>query len=260
MNPLDFLSQFPKHGDFSRKSKLLLFAYYLRKHRGIPEFGSKEIRECFESAMLRVPGDLSAILKNQSSGRDSPIIKSKTKGHYSLSIHGLKEVEVILPGSPSTPEGVSNFLAAAIPYLKKTIAKVRDETRRDFLAEAISCLGVQARRATIVMTWLATLDHMYEYVLKKKLAEFQAALKKRSGKESNLTIAGRDDFGEMKESVFIEVCRSAKIISSDVRKILDEKLGTRNSCAHPSTIAVSDSKVMSYIEDLVDNVIAKFEV
>lgn len=132
--------------------------------------------------------------------------------------------------------------------------------RREFLAEAISCLGVEARRATIVMTWIATMDHLQEYVLAKKASEFNTALSKRSDKLSKVVVASRDDFGDIKEVVFIEVCRSAKIITNDVRKILDERLGTRNSCAHPASIQISDSKVVSFIEDLVENVIAKYEL
>ena len=260
MNALEFLTQFPKHGDFSRKSKILLFAFYLRKHHGHLEFGSSDIRTCFQEAMLRVPGDLSALLKSLSTGREAPIIKGKTKGRYSLSIHGQTEVEGILPQTESSIDGLSTFLAAAVPYLKRTIDKVENEARREFLAEAIACLGVEARRATIIMTWIATIDHLQEYVLKHKAAEFNAALSKRPDKLSTLTVNSRDDLADIKESVFIEVCRSAKIVTNDVRKILDEKLGTRNSCAHPASIQISDSKVVSLIEDLVDNVIAKYEL
>lgn len=98
---------------------------------------------------------------------------------------------------------------------------------------------------------------MYEYVLAHKLNEFNSALSKQPWNSKRLKIAKKDDFGEIKESDFILVCRSARIITGDVRKLLDEKLGFRNSCAHPSSIAVGDSKVLSFIEDLIDNVVAK---
>lgn len=67
-----------------------------------------------------------------------------------------------------------------------------------------------------------------------------------------------EDFDDMNEAVFIEVCRSAGLITKDVRKILDEKLGFRNSCAHPSSIHVGDAKVVSFVEDIVENVIVKY--
>lgn len=62
----------------------------------------------------------------------------------------------------------------------------------------------------------------------------------------------------LKESKFIEICRSANVISNEVRKILDEKLGIRNTCAHPNSIVISESKSTSFIEDLIENVMLKF--
>ena len=67
-------------------------------------------------------------------------------------------------------------------------------------------------------------------------------------------------FSDIKESVFIEVCRSSNVITNDVRKILDEKLGIRNTAAHPSTVKIHESKVVNFVEDLVDNIIIKYEI
>jgi hypothetical protein len=64
----------------------------------------------------------------------------------------------------------------------------------------------------------------------------------------------------MPESKFIEFCKSAKIISSDVRKILDQKLATRNSAAHPSTIIYTESKIVEYVEDLVEIVVKRYVI
>jgi len=64
----------------------------------------------------------------------------------------------------------------------------------------------------------------------------------------------------MREAKFIEICRAANIISNDVRKILDTSLGVRNSCAHPSGIKVTDTKVIAFVEDLIENVILKYEI
>ena len=75
---------------------------------------------------------------------------------------------------------------------------------------------------------------------------------------NNKVINTKDDFGDLKESVFIEACRGANIITNDIRKILDTKLGIRNSFAHPSTIMLPKSKALEFIEDLVNNVISKY--
>ncbi len=260
MTLLDFLAQFTNFKDFSRKSKILVFSYYLRKHRGITEFSGADIRRAFQEAMIRVPSDLGKLLQALSSGRNSPLLKAPTKHGYSLSLDGLNEVESVLATRPSSPGRQAEFLSLALPHLKRSVIRVNDENRRKFLAEAIACLGVEARRATIIMTWLTTIDHLQDYILQHKLNEFNQALARRQDIYGRMAIADKDDFGDIKESVFLEVCRSARVITRDVRKILDEKLGIRNSAAHPSTITFHDTKVVNFVEDLVDNVIVKYKL
>jgi len=258
VTPLEFLALFSDPASLSPSSLVVAFAYYLRQHRGQLEFTSTHMRDCLHEALLPIPHALTDLLHSLATGPSSPLLPGSSASRYSLSVYGLREVEDVVAAKPASAESVSAFLDAALPYLQKTVAKVSDENQRKFLAEAISCLGVQARRATIVMTWLATLDHLYDYVMKHKLAEFNAALARRTDKYSTLVISSKDDFSEMREVVFVEVVRSAGVITNDVRKILDEKLGIRNSCAHPSTIEIHDSKVVSFIEDLIDNVVAKY--
>ncbi len=207
--------------------------------------------------MLRPPSDLAKLLKALSRGRNSPLLKGVST-NYSMSLAGLREVESYLTADTRRPAAVEDYLNSALPYLEKLISKVGEDNKRRFLAEAVACLGVGAKRATVVMTWLVTLDHMYDYILAKKLIDFNNALGKRSDRIGKMKIQSKDDFADLKESVFMEVCRSAKIISNDVRKILDEKLDIRNTCAHPSTVEIHDSKVVNVVEDLVENVIARF--
>jgi hypothetical protein len=126
------------------------------------------------------------------------------------------------------------------------------------LAEAVACVDVKARRAAVVMVWAMTVDHLERYVLNHKLPEFNAAWARRNDCKGR-TIVVQDDFLEIRdESTFVEILRSGAIITNDVRKILDEKLGFRNTCAHPNDIVIPDSKVLSAIEDLVYNVILKY--
>ena len=260
MTPLEFLSQFGDPANLSQRSLVVAFAYYLRQETGKLEFRPVDIQTCFKEALLKSPAKPSVLLGYLTKGEKPALLKSSSKGNYSLSIYGLQEVQDALASKPSSPAGLSAFLETALPYLQRTAAKVTDDNKRKFLAEAMACLGVQAKRATIVMTWLVTLDHLYDFILVKKLSEFNSALGRRSDRYANKTIIIKDDFSDIPEVIFIEVMRSANIISNDVRKILDEKLGIRNSCAHPSAIEVHDSKVINFIEDLVDNVIVKFSL
>lgn len=253
-----FLLQVPGFTELSRKSQLLTLAYFLRQEQAVLEFHSADLRTVFGQALLRTPTDLTVLLKSLSAGRGSPLLKGSRRGAYSLSAFGVKEVQALLVAVPSANATPPHFLAAALPHLERLIGRVSDQNRREFLAEALTCLSAGARRATIVMVWLVALDHLIAFVLAQKLAEFNSAIAKRSDKYGKLQMAQRDDFGDLPESVFIEVLRSAGVISNDVRKILDEKLGVRNTAAHPSQVAIHDAKVATFIEDLVDNVLLKY--
>lgn len=108
------------------------------------------------------------------------------------------------------------------------------------------------------MVWLMTVDHLQRYVLAHKLNEFNTAWAARPDCHGR-NITTQDDFLEIRdESAFIEILRSATIVTKDVRRILDEKLGFRNTCAHPNDIVIPDSKVLATIEDLVYNVLQKY--
>jgi hypothetical protein len=260
MTLFEFLKEIPNFHDYSRKSKLLLLAYYLRQHKGLIEFSSKDIENCCQG-IIKPPSQPKQQLVLLLKGKSSPFMKGINRSHYSLTAVGMSEVESYLSAGNKAEAVTDRFLSDVISYLRKFISKITEENQRKFIAEAVACLGVDARRATIVMTWAATIDHLYDHILKHKLDDFNRAIQRRSEKNySSLTITSKDDFGDIRESVFIEICKSARIISSDVRKILNEKLGIRNTCAHPSGIEVHPSKVVNFVEDLVDNVIGKYEI
>ena len=78
------------------------------------------------------------------------------------------------------------------------------------------------------MCWILTLDHLLEYIMKHKLLKLNNALANNTDERVRVgAITHRDDFAEIPEAKLIELCRAAKIISNDIRKILVEKLGTR---------------------------------
>ena len=54
--------------------------------------------------------------------------------------------------------------------------------------------------------------------------------------------------------------RAANVFNNDVKKILDEKLGIRNTAGNPSTVTVHGTKAANFIEDLVENVLLKFPI
>jgi len=132
---------------------------------------------------------------------------------------------------------------------------------KDFLKETIDCFEVGANRATIVMCWILALDHLIEYSFLHHLPAFNAVLAANTDKRVKVTsIVNRGDFGDIPEAKLIEMLRSARVIDNDVRKILEQKLGTRNTYAHPSTTTIARSKVIDFVEDLVNNVVLNYKI
>ncbi len=243
----EFLAPLPAVQGVGPSNQILLVAYFLRLN-GHAEFTTTELRGAFRTGRLPPPDALDLRVRQLTTGARSRLMILRP-GHYSLSIYGLREVEEYLTEKQGT------YTASRI--LEDLIGRMSEDAQQRFIAEAIACLKVGANRAGVVMTWLFTVDHLYEFILRHKLAEFNAALVAMLGANA-LQIAVKDDFGDLKDAHFIQAARTAKLISNDVRKILEEKLGIRNTCAHPSTVEIHDTKVVNFVEDLVDNVILKF--
>lgn len=244
-----FIQSLPGISGKAAKSRILLVAYGLQQE-GTLEFNAEELRAAFQRSLLPNIAALSTLLPDLCAGNTAPLLTTP-EGRYALSIDGRAEVETYL-------DGVAGIRPAkeALVALSSRLSNVAE---RHFLNEALRCLQASAPRGAIVMAWALVMDHMENHVLLKHSAAFNNALKSRSDANKNVVIAIKDDFERItKESVFIEVLRSAGIITNDVRKILDTQLGFRNTAAHPSTVDVPESKVVAAIEDLVLNVILKY--
>ena len=64
----------------------------------------------------------------------------------------------------------------------------------------------------------------------------------------------------MSESKFLLFCRESKIITSSIYNKLETRLNERNAAAHPSGVKTTPKAAEVYIEDLIENVVNKFEV
>jgi hypothetical protein len=243
-----FLLSLPNLKDLSVRSRILLVAQSLLQ-TGRTNFTSRELADAFAESGLPAPGQIAARLSGLSRGKSAPIV-NYGPGAYALSVFGQKELQDYLGTTQATAPG-QGALAALV-------GKISGDAEQRFLAESIACVEVKARRAAVVMVWAMTIDHLERYVLGHKLNEFNGAWARRADNRGR-RVAAQDDFLEIRdESAFIEILRSATIITNDVRKILDEKLGFRNTCAHPNDIVIPESKVLAAIEDLVYNVVLKY--
>ncbi len=233
----------------SQSALVELFVYFLTVESGQESATPKQIAACFAACDLVVPGNVGARLSEGLKSKPPKYIKAD--GGYKLQRHMREAL--------SRKLGAETITAQTSATLRGLEQNLPAGANKEFLKEAIDCFEIGANRAAIIMTWILAMDHLFAHILAHKQTDFNSALSKDKGVKID-TVSRWDDFSEIKETKFIELCRAAGIVSNDVRKILDQKLGTRNSCAHPSGLTVNKSKVIDFIEDLVDNVILKFPV
>ncbi|YBV97007.1 hypothetical protein M1D80_08920 [Phyllobacteriaceae bacterium JZ32] len=223
------------------------FVYFLTVEQGKEAATAKSLTECFTACDLNVPARLSAYLSEGLKGAIKRYIKTPSgyRLHRTFSDTLLERF------------GSSRVVLQISAELRSLERNFEEGPKKRFLAEAVDCFEANANRAAIIMTWILAVDHLFDHVLSSKLNEFNAALAANPDKRIKKAFT-KDDLSELKESKFIELCRSANIISNDIRKILEDALGTRNTAAHPSSVEMTRSKSISVIEDLVINVIKKF--
>jgi hypothetical protein len=238
---------------WSDADRIRLFSWFLHAKKGIERFTSAQIRSCYIELGLQQPSAISPFLSAMEKRRPKQLLKDK-RG-FSLEKRIRDEYEKRYGWRPAAVH--------VDRYLTDLPAQVPDLAERDFLKETITCYRAGAYRAAIVMAWNLTYDHLCRFVFRKKLKEFNAQYPIRHPgihKNSKVkAITKYDDFSELKEIEVIEICRSANIVSADVFKVMNEKLGTRNSYAHPSTLTIVPHTVEELILNLVNNVVLKYK-
>lgn len=249
-----FLLQIPDVENQQPSSLIDYFVYFLTIINGSESIQASDIEACFNISRLTKYSNIPSYLsRNSKTGRGKSPKFIKTKYGYHLERKTQLEIQKTLHTGPARVE--------TSHLLRGLISKLESKKEQSFLQEAIDCYEISARRASIVMVWALTIHHLYEYIFNNKLTEFNAVLSSNTDKRIKITsIGGLDDFSEIPEGKFIELVRSAKIISNDVRKILDTKLGIRNSSAHPSGVTISEVKATDFVIDLIENVVLKYKI
>ena len=240
-----------KFDDFSKwdPRKQVDYICYFLISTGNKSFTAKNIQDCFDKLSLRIYNRTAQYLSdNTKDFKNGKYVKSDSGG-YKLERRTFDEINIIAKNEP--------IKIQVSKQLEELIAKVKNTNEKSFLIEAINCYRVESYRATIVLLWILTVDHLQNYIFGNKLNEFNVALAKNPDKKVS-KIINYDDFGELKETKFIELAKSAGIISNDTRKILDEKLGIRNSAAHPSGITFTGHKATEFAFDIIGNVLLRY--
>lgn len=245
---INFVDNFPAFATWDKKEQVDYIAYFLQERLGYESFTATQIRTCIHLLALSPYSRVSAYLSENTKGRVAKYVKSK-KGYRLERSHCFMVKAAI--GDEVVKTKVSQQLLDLIPSVSDTIEK-------DFLEEAIKCYSVEAYRASVVLFWILTIYHLRNYIFYgTKLTDFNIALAQNPYKKLG-KISIYDDFSDIPDFKFIELMRSANIISSDIRKILAEKLDIRNTAAHPALVKLTGHKATEFGLDLINNIILKY--
>lgn len=232
----DRLSDLLHDGGVSRPDKLLLCLSTLGGGpHSLAEL--KEVAAAHGLHVLNLSRDLST-LKGQA---------FRNGTGWALTAAGRRRAQEIA-GSGSPVAAPASALRDLLPRL--------DAGVRDFLLEAISCHESQHYRAAVVLAWVGAVSMLYGFVVRSRLADFNAEATRRDSKWR--VAKTEDDLGRMKEHDFLQVLEALSIIGKNVKVELESCLKLRNGCGHPNSLQIAGHRSASHIEVLALNVFKVF--
>jgi hypothetical protein len=144
-----------------------------------------------------------------------------------------------------------------VSALRKQLAAIANEATRAFVEESVKALEVKLFRSAIVFSWVGAVSVLYDHVVNKRLAEFNAEALRRDPKWK--TAKTQDDLARMKEHDFLQVLSGISLIGKNVKEQLEICLKLRNGCGHPNTLKVGEHNASAHVETLIQNVFATFQ-
>jgi hypothetical protein len=241
----DLVNQISGFDEAPSREKIQLFAWFLHNHKGKESFDSADIRACF-SELHMVDPNVAKYLSRMVEYKDL----MKTREGFKL--------ERAARTALDSKYGTHHSVIQVSRLLTELPGKVPDLAEKNFLAEAIKCYRIEAYRACVVMTWNLAYSHLLHWILNdaKRLGDFNAGISRRYPKKLSTKIGSYDDFlEELKESEVIEICSTASLVNINMTRILREKLGKRNTAAHPASVIIVQSQADDVVTDLVNNVV-----
>ena len=249
MDPADLHQLIPGFIDKSHAEKIKIFGWYLHVHKGMASFKGADIKKCYDTLHFPAPSSFGGYFSNLVISKEL----LKNASGYRLSASAREKTDALY--------GNKGYTVKITSLLLKLPEKIPDLTERTYLNEALDCYTARAFRAAIVMTWNLAYYHLCDFILKKHLTAFNARWQisfPGHHRRAMLSISKMDDFGDkLKESEVLTIAKDGNIISKDVCKILSDKLGKRNSAAHPSSVKIEQLQTDDFIDDLVKNVVLK---
>jgi hypothetical protein len=174
----------------------------------------------------------------------------RTDDGWELTSEGKRRVgELVGPSGASPVPVVASSLRQHLP-------QISDVQTKTFIEEAIECFETGYLRAAVVLSWVGAVALLQNFIVTNRLPDFNAEALRRDAKWRNAKTT--DDLSRLKESEFLQTLESLSVIGKNVKQELESCLKLRNSCGHPNSLKIGESRVASHMEILVLNVYSRF--
>jgi hypothetical protein len=140
--------------------------------------------------------------------------------------------------------------------LRAHVTKLANADTRAFVEEAVRCFEGKLYRSAVVLSWIGALALLYDFVVAKKLKEFNAEALKRDAKWK--AASNNDGLARMGEHDFLQILPAIGVIGKNVKDELEICLKLRNGCGHPNSMKIAEHRVAAHIEQLMLNVFDVF--
>jgi hypothetical protein len=245
-----FVEGIPDFDTYTAQRQVDVIVYYLTEVRGGMGCTATDVIGAFRSLQMNPYARTSPYMSEEANLPRTGRYIHVDRG-YRLERKAVREIGTLVSKEPRK--------VAVSDAIKSLAKRVTDAVERSFVDEALRCYSVEAYRASVVMTWSLTIYRLRSHLLNdaQKLVSFNKALSSNPvGKIRG--VSTYDELCDIPDSRFVELLRAAGVVSGDVLKILKEKLGTRDSAAHPSVTTYGQHKATEFMSDLLSNVILKY--
>jgi hypothetical protein len=236
----------------SEIDKAVSFIWFEMTKNQVSSVELNRIVELFEEALLARPNSSRLHSKLKA---DKRLLPKANGGNVAFAIQRetLKEFN---QSHGSRMNILNKPLNQHAEQLRLHISKNLPSNTRAFLEEAVGCLENNFKRAAVVLSWQGALSIVQNYVVNKKLSEFNVeALSRKLIKNDINSVEQLQRIQEADQLICFE---AIQVISKSVKSSLIECLNRRNNCGHPNDFKIRDGQVAGHLEILHDHVFAVF--
>ncbi len=239
----------------SHRDTTLYLAYFIEVIREEGSFTPKAIRNAFVEARIPCPKNVRGAVFHLKLNKDIIPLDGTT---YALSQQGKTKVTDKLNAVgwfTSVSAEPTRLVREISEKLHQDVLKIVGSDERDFIQEAIACLHptVNAYRAAVIMAWSAVVYNLRGKALDRGLPALNTEVQKRYPKKAILKAEHIED---LKDSELLIACQGLGVLTKNVKGRLDNHLGLRNGCAHPTAVRPEIHTVKAFFEEIIQYVLA----